>query len=133
MKTAITFRKIVLTLAAILLIAAGSEKSWGAAVNSDLEGDCYESLTKSIGKHISKMAKAEADCLERLYASETASCPDQKMTDTISKSRNSASKNIAKKCQGICSGPTGLSCISTPSCPPNGVLPELCSASGDFE
>src|SRR5437870_2546133 len=131
MKSGNTARKASLALATILLIAAGSGNSWGAAVNTDLEGGCYKTLTKSISKHISNMAKAEAGCIERLYTGETASCPDQEMTDAFTKSRNSASKNIAKKCQGTCSGPSALSCISTESCPPNGALPEFCSGGGD--
>ncbi|HXC52072.1 MAG TPA: hypothetical protein VN634_14390 [Candidatus Limnocylindrales bacterium] len=133
MKSGNTARGATLALATVLLIAAGSGNSWGAAVNSKLEGNCFKTMTKSISKHIANITKATAACTERLYDNETVSCPDQEMTDAIQKSRDSATKGIAKKCQSSCSGPTALSCIATTVCPPNGSIPELCTGDGEFE
>jgi len=114
-----------LAAAAALLITAGASPSWAA--NTKAELNCHASLTKSLGKHAAAVAKAMATCNDAVLAGAPGPCPDATAQAAIQKSADKAAKTVNKKCQSTCSV-SGVSCIDSDTCPPNGITREGCNA-----
>jgi hypothetical protein len=122
--------KVWLAAAAALLVTAGASTSWGAPANTPGELGCQATLAKSLGKHTAAVAKAMATCENGVLAGTIPGpCPDATAQAAITKSAGSVTKKVAKKCQSSCSV-SGVSCIDSDTCPPNGTLKENCTAAG---
>lgn len=120
--------KAWLAAAAALLITAGASPSW--ATNTSGEVGCFATMTKSLGKHVSAVAKAMATCDNGVLAGTvTGPCPDATAQAAIDKSTSTLLKTVPKKCQSACSV-SAVSCIDSDTCPPNGALRENCTAAG---
>lgn len=119
--------KTWLALVTTLLIATGASQSWGAAANSKEEAGCHAALTKAIGKQTIAVTKAMAVCTNAVLAGAPGPCPDATATEAIVKAAAKSAKSVAKKCQSQCSL-SGVSCIGSPFCPPNGQVLEQCTA-----
>jgi hypothetical protein len=118
-------------MAAAILMTTGATTSWGATANYEGEIACYKSLTKAVSKQAEAIVKNMAACNAALFAGEiTGPCPDADTQAKLDKAAEKAFKSATKKCQSSCSGETGLSCIANSTCPPNGALPENCTAAG---
>lgn len=123
-------RKGWLALATTLLITAGASQAWAVAQNTKGEGKCHATIAKSLSKHIATITKAMSKCENAVLAGDISGpCPDTKAEATIDKSSEKVIKSLSKKCSSQCSV-SGVDCIGSSVCPPNGELTENCTAGG---
>ncbi|MFT4569481.1 MAG: hypothetical protein ACI91F_000348 [Candidatus Binatia bacterium] len=111
----------VLTALAFALVAPGNAH---AQAFSQIEAKCTGIMAKSAAKLVQNAAKDGVKCL---LSNPAASCPDAKASLKITKARAKAVKLAGKKCVSTCSV-SGLLCIDSQACPPNGSSPEICTA-----
>ena len=147
-----------LSLATLLLIAAGASPSWGAgAVNTKVETGCHAALTKAVGKHTAAVATAMATCANGVAGGYEASIARVCSVDLVTVCSNNTDCSPSN---GICNLPlcpdataqeaidtsaekitktvnkkcqsacsvSGVPCIGNSFCPPNGILLENCTA-----
>lgn len=129
MKSMTLARSGRMVLVAALLVM-GVSTGAHAASNTKGEAKCFDTLTKSLGKHLGAVSKADSKCIVSVLKGKSAGpCPDTKTTDSIDKSAGKTASTVAKKCKSTCNL-SGLECIDTLFCPPNGAAFENCSAGG---
>src|SRR5262249_61870041 len=59
---------------------------------------CQRALGKAVSKYFQKVRKATQKCTDGVLKGKTMSCPDSKLTDTISKAQAKVTDFITKKC-----------------------------------
>lgn len=122
-------RKMRRAVGVAFLIASCASSAWAVVANSPGEAKCQEALNKSISKQTAAVAKALSSCKNSVLAGDIPGpCPDATAQAAIDKATTKALK-VAKNCQSTCSV-SAVSCIGSPTCPPNGTLLEACTAAG---
>ncbi|MBI5506891.1 MAG: hypothetical protein HY899_19055 [Deltaproteobacteria bacterium] len=120
---------MVATVAAVLVATAST--SHGAALNTKLEVKCFDALAKATSKHQAAVAKARAKCRDGAISGKLptgTNCEtDADTVAAIDKSAAAIAKSVTSKCKSTCSV-SGADCIDNLFCPPNGALPENCTA-----
>jgi hypothetical protein len=119
-------RKAGLAVAAALLVTMSASQAWAIPLNTPPEGDCVATLQKNILKYTDKVMKVLAAC-ETDQLSGGPACPTAEDVTDLQEAETKAYEAIVEDCQSVCNI-SGVECIASTLCPPNGSLLESCSA-----